>query len=173
MSAPIASASADRAPDYLLVKREVSALLGKYDIDEPPVDPVRLARNEGLGVRFVSFAGDYSAVSGFYDPGENAIYVNEDEYPLRQTFTIAHELGHAKLHRDWAASADYSLLWRDQSKNADDFHEKEANAFAAHLLVPRKFLEKYYRTLTTEQLSRIFAVSVPVIKNRISFEYGI
>ena len=162
------------APNYARVKSCASGLLAKYGYDSPPIDPAAIARNEGIDVIFARFGGDYLDVSGFYDPEENAIYVNHEEYPLRQTFTIAHELGHALLHRDWARSEDYKILWRDDRKNdRTDSHEKEANAFAAHLLVPRRMLDEYANGVTERDLSRLFAVSVPVIRNRISFEYGL
>ncbi|WP_290689977.1 MULTISPECIES: ImmA/IrrE family metallo-endopeptidase [unclassified Haematobacter] len=161
------------APNYSLVKKTAKGLLHKYEIDNPPIDPIMIAHSEGIGVRFVQFSGEYSGVSGFYDPEENAIYVNSEEFPLRQTFTIAHELGHALLHRDWAKSNDYKLLWRDDSLNdRNDTHEKEANAFAANLLVPRHMLGRYMGDVRPADLSRLFAVSLPVIKNRMSFEYG-
>jgi Zn-dependent peptidase ImmA (M78 family) len=99
--------------------------------------------------------------------------VNGEEFALRQTFTIAHELGHKILHEEWAKSADYKILYRDQLLNDDDPHEKEANAFAAHLLVPRAMLDLYWDKLSLTELSKLFAVSVPVIKNRLSIEYGI
>lgn len=93
---------------------------------------------------------------------------------MRQTFTVAHELGHKVLHEEWAKSSDYKVLLRDQLLTGDDdFYEKEANAFAANLLVPRKMLDQFWRTATVEQLSQLFAVSVPVIKNRLAFEYGV
>lgn len=161
-------------PDYNIVKREAANLLQRYGYDDPPIDPVDIARQEGIGVKFVTFTGEYSGASGFFDAQENAIFVNKEEFPLRQTFTIAHELGHAKLHMDWVNSDDYLIFWRDQEKNSkSDPHEKEANAFAANLLLPRKVLDKYYRNYSVETLSRLFAVSVPFIENRLSFEYGI
>ena len=35
-------------PDYRKVKREASALLYKYGYENPPVDPVGIARDLGL-----------------------------------------------------------------------------------------------------------------------------
>lgn len=162
------------APNYGRVKSCAAELLKKFGYVAPPVDPATIARREGIEVNFVRFGGKFVDVSGFYDPEENAIYVNQEESPLRQTFTIAHELGHALLHREWARSANYSILWRKDGLNdRSDFHEKEANAFAAHLLVPRHFLDEYAGGLTETDLSRLFAVSVPVIRNRLEFEYGL
>lgn len=160
-------------PDYAKVKRAVSSLIEEFGITEPPVDPVRIARGMGVNIYFVKFEESKKNVSGFFDFEENTIFVNQEEYPLRQTFTIAHEFGHKVLHADWARSNEYRVLLRDADYNSDDFHEKEANAFAAHLLVPRFLLDKYYKRLNVEQLSTLFAVSVPMIRNRLSFEYGI
>lgn len=163
-----------RLPDYSRVKSTAKSLLKKYCIEMPPVNPVEIARAEGLGVTFVKFTGDFEGASGFFDPDLNAIFVNKDEYPLRQTFTIAHELGHAVLHLDWARTDDYKIFWRDPKFGSpNDPHEKEANAFAANLLVPRNLLSMFYKSHSVEELSRLFAVSVPTIKHRISTEYGI
>lgn len=159
-------------PDYARVKREVKRLLAEFSITEPPVDPVRIAMHLGVTVYFVMFEPTRQNISGFFDCDERAIFVNKDEFPLRQTFTIAHELGHKVLHEDWARSSEYKVLLRDQDGRTDDPHEKEANAFAAHLLVPRTMLDKYWGRLSVEQLSTIFAVSVPMIRNRLAFEYG-
>lgn len=160
-------------PDYVKVKREVRRLHEEFDINEPPVDPIRIARGVGVTIYFVTFEPKKQNVSGFFDCEEGAIFVNKDEFPLRQTFTIAHELGHKILHEDWAKSSDYRVLLRGSNYQADEPHEKEANAFAANLLVPRFMLDKYYSRLNPEQLSTLFAVSVPMIKFRLAFEYGI
>lgn len=158
-------------PDYKKVKREVSEILSQFGINNPPINPVEIARGLGITVRFVSFNGEHSKVSGFYDPEDNAIFVNKDEHPLRQTFTIAHELGHAVMHRDWVKSDEYTLFMRDDYTDHGEAHEKEANAFAAHLLVPRSMLDRF-QSLPPSDLSKLFAVSVPTVNNRISFEYG-
>jgi Zn-dependent peptidase ImmA (M78 family) len=144
----------------------------QFNIIDPPVDPVAIARNLGVKVHFVAFKKVGTGISGFYDADDNAIYVNSDEFPLRQTFTVAHELGHKILHEDWAKSTSYKMLLRNAGEQSTDPYEREANAFAAHLLVPRFMLDLYWRKNTLEDLSRLFAVSVPVIQNRIAFEYG-
>ena len=160
-------------PDYRRVKQVVRGIIAEFDLKDPPVNPVKIARDKGVRVVLVEFSGDADQISGFFDCEENAIYVNKREFPLRQTFTVAHELGHALLHKDWAASEDYKILLRDSDYNGDDAYEKEANAFAAHLLVPRFLLDQYWQSNSIESLSRLFAVSVPMIKNRLAFEYGV
>jgi len=160
-------------PNYALVRREVRHLHEEFGVTAPPVDPVRIARGIGVTVYFVIFETDKQNISGFFDYEERAIFVNRDEYPLRQTFTIAHELGHKILHEEWAKSSDYRVLLRDSTYQSDDPHEKEANVFAADLLVPRFLLDQYWQRLTVDQLSTLFAVSVPMIKNRLLFEYRI
>jgi Zn-dependent peptidase ImmA (M78 family) len=166
-------AAISEKPDYPKVKREVRRLHEEFCVTEPPVDPIRIARGVGVTVYFVTFEPEKRNISGFFDCDERAIFVNRDEYPLRQTFTIAHELGHKILHEEWARSTDYRVLLRDSSYQSDEVHEKEANAFSAHLLVPRPMLDRYWKRLNVQQLSTLFAVSEPMIKNRLSFEYGI
>lgn len=160
-------------PDFTRARRDALGMLKRLGIEVPPVDPVKLAREQGLTVYFARFSGEYVKVSGFYDCEDNAIFVNSDEFPLRQTFTVAHELGHFVMHKEWARSAAYRILMRDSLYSGDDTHEKEANTFAANLLVPRFMLDQYRESMPLEQLSQLFAVSVPVIRNRLAFEYGV
>lgn len=160
-------------PDYQMVLQKANELLDRFEYRAPPVNPVEISRRCGIKVAFAEFDGRYDKISGFYDPEDNKIYVNEREFPLRQSFTVAHELGHALLHRDWAGSENYRILWRDGQFESGEVHEREANAFAANLLVPRVFLDRYVEDLSVQDLSRLFVVSVPMIKNRLSFEYGL
>jgi Zn-dependent peptidase ImmA (M78 family) len=160
-------------PNFIRARRDALGILDRLGIEAPPIDPVKLSRELGLSVYFVRFSGEYVKVSGFYDAEDNAVFVNSDEYPLRQTFTVAHELGHYVMHKEWVRSADYKILMRDSLYSGDDSREKEANTFAANLLVPRFMLDQYWKMMPVEQLSQLFAVSVPVIKNRLAFEYGL
>ncbi|MCF0070694.1 ImmA/IrrE family metallo-endopeptidase [Dyadobacter sp. CY261] len=158
-------------PDYQRAKSEAYCLLQEFGLEKPPVNPMDIAKRLGVAVSFVEFEKKLNSISGFYDFEEDTIFVNMNEYPLRQTFTIAHELGHRILHAEWARSSDYKVLMREDTATNDP-KEAEANAFAANLLVPRFMLDKYWQGLSASQLSELFVVSVPVIKNRISFEYG-
>lgn len=159
-------------PDYQRAKGEAIHLLHQFGLEKPPVNPMDIAKDLGVKVSFVEFEKDLNNISGFYDFEEDTIYVNKNEYPLRKTFTIAHELGHRILHAEWAKSLDYKVLMRGDVRT-DDPKEAEANAFAANLLVPRFMLNKYWEEFSATQLSELFVVSVPVIRNRISFEYGV
>jgi len=159
-------------PDYRHAEREAISLLNRSGIFEPPVNPVEIARALGVQVRFVTFSGESEGVSGLYDPSRNAIYVNEADAGVRQTFTIAHELGHKILHEDWAKSEAYKVLWRDPRKQGKDRWEQEANYFAANLLMPRQMLDDY-KNLPAPVVARIFAVSEQVAKFRLQNLYGI
>ena len=61
------------------------------------------------------------------------IVVRKSRAETQQTFTLMHELGHMILHR--ASSID-----DDADMHSRVGHEREANAFAGHLLVPDAFL---------------------------------
>jgi len=160
-------------PNYSKARREARKLLEELGIDSAPVNPVEIAKELGMDVWFVKFKGKNAGVSGYYDCVDDSIYVNKEEYPPRQTFTIAHEIGHKVLHEDWANSEDYKVLWRDTDGQEQDAREKEANTFAAALLMPKFLLDEYVDRLSPARLAELFAVSVPAMKNRLSYLYGI
>lgn len=82
--------------------------------------------------------------------GRALIGVSSTEPPVRQRFTIAHELGHFFLHPKKDAFVDY----RDNMKGVmRSSREKEANMFAAALLMPRKLLLKHCRALAKDGFS--------------------
>lgn len=97
------------------------------------------------------------------------IFVNDDDPPNRQTFTIAHELGHKLLGHN---PNEYGVLFRRQVFGENPPVEKEANWFAANLLVPEEMLRRIQKKydLTerdTEVLAGIFGVSREMIQYRI------
>jgi Zn-dependent peptidase ImmA (M78 family) len=169
-----------RSVDQSLEKAKNNALkiLDDFGIDCPPINPVKIALEMGIAVNFANFP-KHNNVSGFFNAKQNAIYVNAAEAGSRMTFTIAHELGHSQLHRDWAESSDYKILYRNQNIiDQKDPKEVEANVFAANLLVPRFLLDKYKKILENSligisDLATVFAVSNPVIKFRLKNEYGL
>jgi len=159
-------------PDYARARHEALRLLNKAGIYEPPVNPIEIARQVGVTVNFVRFSGESEGVSGLYNPAQNAILVNLEEAGVRQTFTVAHELGHKVLHEDWAKSDAYRVLWRDPRKQTRDRWETEANVFAASLLMPKQMVDRY-RSLPPSTIARIFAVSEQVAGFRLQNLYGI
>jgi Zn-dependent peptidase ImmA (M78 family) len=161
----------DSIPKYEKAKEAALEILDVFGYIQPPVNPVKIARELGIRVLFGNLDAKYNHISGFYDAEENTIFVNKSEYAPRQIFTVAHELGHTRLHQDWVKSADYKVLYRDQLLEAKDPKEQEANCFAAHLLVPKYMLDKYYGIASVSELASLFAVSTQVIQNRIKLEY--
>lgn len=78
------------------------------------------------------------------------IAVNTDKPETRQRFTVAHELGHIILgHRGGCMVGGHG----------GGVHEKEANAFAGSLLIPRIALARVAHRYTLSQLAERFGVS--------------
>lgn len=74
-------------------------------------------------------------VLGFtlYDPTCPVIVIKKQPWESRQSFTLMHELGHLLLHKASSIDDEHDL----QSHQGQ---ERDANAFAGHLLVPDAFL---------------------------------
>jgi Zn-dependent peptidase ImmA (M78 family) len=153
------------------VVKKAEDLLEENFILEPPVDVYELARLNGLEIIEKKFPKEQSHISGFVtiDNGINRMYVNLNDAPSRRKFTVAHELGHWLLHsEELEKNPNRSILFRIAigELNKDPL-EKEANIFAANLLVPLKLLNKYRDNKTIEQLSELFNVSKDVIGYRL------
>ena len=124
-------------------------------------------------------------------PGESsqakwAIVVNSAHPPVRQRFTIAHELGHALLHHYSAPHADGRLgvFFRDaDSSKGSVRHEIEANQFAAELLMPEELIRMLFSRLQFDladaaddekalkavaRLAKLFKVSIQALTFRIA-----
>jgi Zn-dependent peptidase ImmA (M78 family) len=99
----------------------------------------------GVRVEFNPFDDELSGMA-FLRDGKPVIGVNANHHPNRQRFTIAHELGHILLHHrelEAAVLIDKNFIPRDSvSAEGIDPLERQANAFAAELLMPVKFVRK-------------------------------
>lgn len=122
---------------------------------------------EKYGLQFVSGAYADLSVSGAYEKKEKIIYLSVDEPPERIGFTIAHELGHFLLHE----KKQRDIFYRSQIFHLNDEQqeeEKEANWFAAALLMPAKYVREYYAiTHELETLSKLFGVSITALYYRL------
>ena len=155
-------------------KQKAESVLKKHEIVKAPVNPIEIAKKEGLDVSLYEFK-EYKQISGFINYKLNKIYINSlDKFLPRQIFTIAHELGHHFLHRE-LTEYKYKVSMRDTTKNETTIEEVQANIFAANLLVPSKFLHEFYQKRNEYSIYSIaiaFGVSKQVIENRLCQEYG-
>lgn len=129
---------------YSKIEHLVQDLLRKYDITSPPVPVHDIAKSEGATVDVHKFNKEISGL--LLRTGDRAIIaVESTQAPTRQRFTIAHELGHLLLHNGEELRVDTQFklnLRSPKSSTAEDIEEIEANAFAASLLMPQKFVKK-------------------------------
>lgn len=153
-------------PRWTLADETANNLTKPYS--SPPIPVYEIAENNGVNVVFAGFGVNSEAVSGFCDFEQKRLYVNRDDSTQRQMFTMAHELGHWMLHRDFflANPDNYPVLPRFSDPNKNDPMEKEANKFAACLLVPLRLLRPV-RGASVSALANTFGVSQTMMEYRL------
>ena len=134
-----------------LIRKKVKQLLEELGVHDPPVPVRKVARQ--CDARIVLVPGEEDKdLSGFLYRGSDhsIIGVNKDHVPVRQRFTIAHEIGHLLLHEHDQVHVDRRFRVRlrsDISSQGTDRDEMEANRFAAELLMPLKMLQADVQSL--------------------------
>lgn len=153
-------------PRWDLAKRKADELSAPFSA--PPIPALEIAERQGVDVVFADFGESSDRVAGFCDFSAAKLYVNADDITQRQTFTIAHELGHWLLHRHiFEQDADkYQIFPRYQEVDRHNPFEKEANHFAANLLVPMRLL-KSVKDAPVSSLASAFAVSRSMMEFRL------
>lgn len=128
------------------IEEKADEVVERAGVTRPAIPVSKIARNAGIQVK-PSMLGD--DVSGLLvlDDGKPRIGYNEHHANVRQRFTIAHELGHFLLHdksRELFIDKRYPATFRrdEQSSEGKCRREREANAFAAALLMPCAMIER-------------------------------
>lgn len=147
------------------VRAEADRLTKIYT--SPPIPVLEIAEQSGVNVVFADFRKHSQTVSGFCDFEAAKLYVNKDDKFGRQMFTMAHELGHWILHKEFFdADPDfYKVLPRFQKPETNPY-EQEANLFAAELLAPKKLLLPVLGA-SVSALAGIFCTSREMMEHRI------
>lgn len=165
------------------IELRAAQLADKYsDKKKKHVDVNEIAEKLGLQVTAHDLGANVSGVL-YIDKGKGTIGYNDTESEVRQRFTIAHEVGHFILHRleneIFVDKKEFKVLFRDDKSSTGEIkQEREANAFAAALLMPRerviKELDKMKFDLgddkedVIKELANTFKVSTQAMMYRIS-----
>jgi Zn-dependent peptidase ImmA (M78 family) len=157
----------------------VRELLAENGIKQAPVPVTRIAKACGVQISHSSLEGD---LSGFlYLKNKQALIgVNTHHAPVRQNFTIAHELGHFLLHnQEEQIHVDHGFRGfrrNTLSSEGTDAGEREANFFAATLLMPEEFLDAdiedeidLFDDDFLYNLARKYGVSTQALVNRLKY----
>ena len=167
-----------------LIRQLVQKLLAKHHILSAPVPVDKIAKALGIKIHLGDVDDD---LSGFLyrDTKEKKIIIgaNRSHHENRQRFTVAHELGHFFLHKGELVHFDsepgaFMINLRDsESSRGEDNDEREANFFAAELLMPAEFLAKdlegqhldlLEENKFIEKLARKYQVSVQALMFRLA-----
>ncbi|MCU0421650.1 MAG: ImmA/IrrE family metallo-endopeptidase [Bacteroidia bacterium] len=162
------------------IERITIQILNEYQIEELPIPVNEIAKKRGLEIKAYDLGEDVSGVLVIKD-GAGFIGYNPTESKVRQRFTIAHELGHFELHRDDLESAlfidkQFKVEFRNQDSSTGEMQrEREANAFAASILMPEKLLKNeivnHHFELSDDdnlqELAQLFNVSVSAMTFRL------
>jgi Zn-dependent peptidase ImmA (M78 family) len=110
----------------------------------------------GFAVVEHEFPEEISAVT-FIEEGVRAIGVNEDHPPVRRRFSVAHELGHFLNGPEPFDHSTTHVDTRPSYLNPHNRQEREADEFAAELLMPLPWLK---------QDVSVFGLDVPALARR-------
>ncbi|RLJ31173.1 uncharacterized protein DUF955 [Chryseobacterium sp. 7] len=109
-----------------------------------PINLEELIGKEGISVINYPFEDDISGVL-VIEEDNVTIGVNKKSSNVRKRFTLAHELGHFKLHTQKSKMFMDNVFFRKKSEgytSKEEKIEKEANYFAANILMPEHLVRK-------------------------------
>lgn len=139
--------------------------------DSTPVPIDAIIGDIGLSLSYEAMDDN---ISGYIERqnGSYRIVVNSTHAPTRRRFTAAHELGHYIYHRDLLGEGvgdnrAYRTDGTDRPNvNIRPIHERQANSFAANVLMPRHRLTAVAGE-STPVLAARFGVSQAAMKIRL------
>jgi Zn-dependent peptidase ImmA (M78 family) len=172
--------------ELIAIEAKAFELIQNCKITSPPVDVEKIAKSISLTV----FPYDLGEVSGALIIENNQAYIgyNPSHNHKRKRFTIGHEIGHYCLHcvaKNETIIKDQLFVDKDfivKYRNANNYsyteqkQEQQANAFAAALLMPVKFIKKELcdkknalldENALIDHLADCFDVSVPAMTFRL------
>ena len=153
------------------IEAAAEGLLGRLNIRKTPIPIEEIARALDMQISRAP-STEFSGLLIRKD-GRALIGINSSEAPVRQRFTIAHEIGHFILHPQQDAFVDHRK--ERTGGEAKPPRERQADMFAAALLMPRQNLLKDFRKLAKDgytenipvTLAKQYAVSEEAMRFRL------
>jgi hypothetical protein len=154
--------------------KDILAIVRKY-WGAAPVDVFAILEELGLGPSRRRLPGNISGAIERVGGDGFLVVVNDGQSKTRQRFTAAHELGHYIYHRDLLGKGvGDTLAYRAQGTEWPNEHitptqERQANNFAANLLMPNHLIEVLRAEGVTrpEQMAQRLEVSEAAMRIRL------
>jgi Zn-dependent peptidase ImmA (M78 family) len=169
-----------------LIREMVQSLLKKHKVQRGEVPVETIVKSLGIIIKIDEVNENLSGFVARKKGSQKAIIgVNKAHHPNRQRFTIAHELGHYLLHEGEQVHLDTSPdsftinLRNSESSKGENNDEREANLFAAELLMPAELLREELESVGDiellgsseflEKLATKYKVSVQALTFRLAY----
>lgn len=149
-------------------RKQAEAILRKYwSPNQFPVDVEHIAWEMGLRTERTFLKEGVSGMIRSVPGTDPIIYVDENEIPTRQRFTIAHELGHF-VERSNQGKTRFAYI--DERGMKYDLHEFYADEFAGNLLMPEPKIMNMKNQLgmSNVEIAAEFGVSAAAVAKRLN-----
>ncbi|WP_431243634.1 ImmA/IrrE family metallo-endopeptidase [Flavobacterium sp. P21] len=162
---------------YRHIEEKAKSILIEEGFYYPGFDIFKLVKNLNIELIKKEFESD---ISGLLAIQNNKVIIsyNKLEDPKRHRFTVAHELGHYFLHSNnqplFIDKTPKVMYRNNTSTTGEVLKEREANAFAAAILMPEELVVKALENCLVggeaiiRELARDFKVSEQAMSFRLS-----
>jgi hypothetical protein len=155
-------------------RKAAEQIIAKYQLTAP-VRVGDVAKELGLNVWVMPSMPSTDSGKIFLDLRHGgssgfSIGINPRESVTRKRFTVAHEIAHFILHRDRLTSEfTENTMYRSSNPNFGSGQEREANALAADILMPKHLIRnlKASGVHTSTEMARRLGVSQAAMNLRL------
>lgn len=142
------------------IQKLISKIVKKYDT----ANPFDICKQMGVIVIEVSLGGK---TRGFYQylKRNHIIYLDSELGYQEKKFVIAHELGHALMHKKINA-----IFLDTRTFLKTSYYEKDADTFATLLLISDDDIKDFITyEYTTQDIARNYGISEELVKLRLKY----
>lgn len=162
---------------YKHIEEKAESILHEQGFYHAGFDIFKLVKTLNIELIKKEFDND---ISGLLAIGNNKVIIsyNQIEDPKRSRFTVAHELGHFFLHSNdqpFFVNKLPKVMYRNNASSTGEvLKEREANAFAAAILMPMELISKeidnchFEGEAVIKNLAKTFKVSEQAMTFRLS-----